>query len=74
MIEMMARYDMVPRYLDTEAYRKAVEELISGEQAAFGQDRPRQTGLKRSSARAGRRQCHGERAERKETGETSSAV
>ena len=34
-IEMMAKYDMVPRYLDTEAYRKAVEELISGEQAAL---------------------------------------
>jgi len=34
-IEMMAKYDMVPRYLDTEAYRKAVEELISSEQAAL---------------------------------------
>jgi tripartite-type tricarboxylate transporter receptor subunit TctC len=34
-IEMMAKYDMVPHYLDTEAYRKAVEELISGEQAAL---------------------------------------
>jgi hypothetical protein len=32
---MMAKYDMVPRYLDTEAYRKAVEELISSEQAAL---------------------------------------
>ena len=31
----MAKYDMVPRYLDTEAYRKAVEELISSEQAAL---------------------------------------
>jgi len=34
-IEMMAKYDMVPRYLDTEAYRKAVEEVISSEQAAL---------------------------------------
>ena len=34
-IAMMAKYDMVPRYLDTEAYRKAVEEVISSEQAAL---------------------------------------
>lgn len=34
-IEMMAKYDMVPRYLDTEGYRKAVEEVISSEQAAL---------------------------------------
>jgi tripartite-type tricarboxylate transporter receptor subunit TctC len=34
-IEMMAKYDMVPRYLDTEAYRQAVEEVISSEQAAL---------------------------------------
>jgi hypothetical protein len=31
----MAKYDMVPRYLDTEAYRQAVEEVISSEQAAL---------------------------------------
>jgi tripartite-type tricarboxylate transporter receptor subunit TctC len=34
-IEMMAKYDVVPRYLDTEGYRKAVEEVISSEQAAL---------------------------------------
>ncbi|HEU0062940.1 MAG TPA: tripartite tricarboxylate transporter substrate binding protein [Hyphomicrobiaceae bacterium] len=34
-IEMMAKYDMVPRYLDTETYRKAVEEVIASEQAAL---------------------------------------
>jgi tripartite-type tricarboxylate transporter receptor subunit TctC len=34
-IGMMAKYDMVPRYLDTEGYRKAVEEVISSEQAAL---------------------------------------
>jgi len=34
-IEMMAKYDMVPRYLDTEGYRKAVEEVIASEQAAL---------------------------------------
>ena len=34
-IETMAKYDMVPRYLDTEGYRKAVEEVIASEQAAL---------------------------------------
>jgi tripartite-type tricarboxylate transporter receptor subunit TctC len=34
-IGMMAKYDMVPRYLDTDGYRKAVEEVISSEQAAL---------------------------------------
>ena len=34
-IEMMAKYDMVPRYLDTAGYRKAVEEVIASEQAAL---------------------------------------
>ncbi len=31
MIEMMAKYDMVPRYLDMIAYRKAVEVSIESE-------------------------------------------
>jgi tripartite-type tricarboxylate transporter receptor subunit TctC len=35
LIETMAKYDMVPRYLDTEGYRKAIEEVIAGEQAAL---------------------------------------
>jgi tripartite-type tricarboxylate transporter receptor subunit TctC len=35
LIATMAKYDMVPRYLDTEGYRKAVEEVIAGEQAAL---------------------------------------
>lgn len=34
-INMMAKYDMVPRYLDTAAYRKAVEEFIVSEKAAL---------------------------------------
>jgi tripartite-type tricarboxylate transporter receptor subunit TctC len=34
-IEMIAKYDMVPRYLDTAAYRKAVEEFIVSEKAAL---------------------------------------
>jgi tripartite-type tricarboxylate transporter receptor subunit TctC len=34
-IETMGKYDMVPRYLDTEGYRKAVEEVIASEQAAL---------------------------------------
>lgn len=34
-IDMMAKYDMVPRYLDTAAYRKAVEEFIVGEKTAL---------------------------------------
>jgi tripartite-type tricarboxylate transporter receptor subunit TctC len=34
-IATMAKYDMVPRYLDTAAYRKAVEELIVSEKAAL---------------------------------------
>ena len=34
-IDTMAKYDMVPRYLDTAAYRKAVEEFISTEKAAL---------------------------------------
>ena len=47
---MMAKYDMVPRYLDTAAYRKAVEELISSEQAALDKIGLAQKGLKRPSA------------------------
>jgi tripartite-type tricarboxylate transporter receptor subunit TctC len=35
LIETMAKYDMVPRYLDTEGYRKAIEEVIASEQAAL---------------------------------------
>jgi tripartite-type tricarboxylate transporter receptor subunit TctC len=35
LIATMAKYDMVPRYLDTEGYRKAIEEVIAGEQAAL---------------------------------------
>jgi hypothetical protein len=31
----MARYDMVPRYLDTEGYRKFVAEIIDSEKAAL---------------------------------------
>jgi tripartite-type tricarboxylate transporter receptor subunit TctC len=34
-IDMIAKYDMVPRYLDTAAYRKAVEEFIVSEKAAL---------------------------------------
>jgi tripartite-type tricarboxylate transporter receptor subunit TctC len=34
-IDMMAKYDMVPRYLDTAAYRKAVEGFIVTEKAAL---------------------------------------
>ena len=34
-IGMMAKYDMVPRYLDTPAYRKAIEEFIVSEKAAL---------------------------------------
>ena len=34
-VDMMAKYDMVPRYLDTAGYRKAVEELIQSEKAAL---------------------------------------
>ncbi len=34
-IDMMAKYDMVPRYLDTVAYRKAVEGFIVTEKAAL---------------------------------------
>ena len=34
-IDTMAKYDMVPRYLDTAAYRKAVEEFIVAEKAAL---------------------------------------
>ena len=32
---MMAKYDMVPRYIDTAGYRKAVEELIASEKPAL---------------------------------------
>jgi tripartite-type tricarboxylate transporter receptor subunit TctC len=35
LIATMAKYDMVPRYLDTESYRKAVEEVIASEQVAL---------------------------------------
>ena len=31
----MARYDMVPRYLDTAGYRKLVGEIIDSEKAAL---------------------------------------
>ena len=34
-IDMMAKYDMVPRYMDTAGYRKAVEEVIASEKAAL---------------------------------------
>jgi len=34
-IDMMAKYDMVPRYLDTAGYRKAVEEVTASEKAAL---------------------------------------
>ncbi|TMQ13117.1 MAG: tripartite tricarboxylate transporter substrate binding protein, partial [Deltaproteobacteria bacterium] len=34
-IEAMARYDMVPRYLDTAGYRKLVGEIIDSEKAAL---------------------------------------
>jgi tripartite-type tricarboxylate transporter receptor subunit TctC len=34
-IDMMAKYDMVPRYIDTVGYRKAVEEFIVSEKAAL---------------------------------------
>jgi tripartite-type tricarboxylate transporter receptor subunit TctC len=35
LIATMAKYDMVPRYLDTEGYKKAVEAAIVSEQAAL---------------------------------------
>ena len=31
----MAKYDMVPRYIDTVGYRKTVEEFIVSEKAAL---------------------------------------
>jgi tripartite-type tricarboxylate transporter receptor subunit TctC len=34
-IEAMARYDMVPRYLDTAGYRKFIGEIIESEKAAL---------------------------------------
>jgi len=34
-IDMMAKYDMVPRYIDTAGYRKSVEEFIVSEKAAL---------------------------------------
>jgi tripartite-type tricarboxylate transporter receptor subunit TctC len=34
-IEAMAKYDMVPRYLDSAGYRKSVEEFIVSEKAAL---------------------------------------
>ena len=34
-IDMMAKYDMVPRYLDAAGYRKSVEEFIVSEKAAL---------------------------------------
>ena len=34
-IEFIAKYDMVPRYIDTAGYRKAVEEFIVSEKAAL---------------------------------------
>ena len=34
-IDMMAKYDMVPRYLDPAGYRQAVEDVINSERAAL---------------------------------------
>jgi tripartite-type tricarboxylate transporter receptor subunit TctC len=34
-VEAMAKYDMVPRYLDTASYRKSVEEFIDSEKVAL---------------------------------------
>lgn len=34
-VEAMAKYDMVPRYLDTPSYRKSVEEFVVNEKAAL---------------------------------------
>ena len=34
-IEALARYDMVPSYLDTAGYRKLVGEIIESEKAAL---------------------------------------
>ena len=34
-IETLAKYDMVPRYLDTGSYRKSVEDIIVSEKAAL---------------------------------------
>ena len=34
-IDMMAKYDMVPRYLDSAGYRQAVEDVINSERAAL---------------------------------------
>jgi tripartite-type tricarboxylate transporter receptor subunit TctC len=34
-IEMIAKYDMVPRYMDTAAYKKFVDEIIASEKAAL---------------------------------------
>jgi tripartite-type tricarboxylate transporter receptor subunit TctC len=35
LIATIAKYDMVPRYLDTQGYKKAVDEVIASEQAAL---------------------------------------
>jgi tripartite-type tricarboxylate transporter receptor subunit TctC len=34
-IALLAKYDMVPRYMDTSTYRKFVDEIIAGEKAAL---------------------------------------
>jgi tripartite-type tricarboxylate transporter receptor subunit TctC len=34
-IELMAKYDMVPRYLDSEDYRRAVADVVASEKAAL---------------------------------------
>jgi tripartite-type tricarboxylate transporter receptor subunit TctC len=34
-VETLAKYDMVPRYMDTAEYRKFVDEIISSEKAAL---------------------------------------
>jgi tripartite-type tricarboxylate transporter receptor subunit TctC len=34
-VAMMAKYDMVPRYMDTAGYRKAVDDVIASEKAAL---------------------------------------
>ena len=34
-IELMAKYDMVPRYLDSEGYRRAVADVVASEKSAL---------------------------------------
>ena len=35
LLETLAKYDMLPRYLDTASYRKSVEDIIVSEKAAL---------------------------------------